>query len=681
MRADGTLPQSVMDGNTETEHATEIGHAIVKHGGFLLVETPARRRVGTTHLPHHALDGCEKHAHMLDHPAWVRLTKLTGAKEIGWDQCPLADVPEESAIKSTIWWATPNIYPIINGLFGHFQCFHPKGTHKKLKGVGADGRFLTTFAENYSTGTNRLIARGLQWYLSGTLAGVCESEHDAVPQVPPAMAGISKTQHADATPPAAPPGTLVLPPGLRRRDLAATPSEVDAFILSDAGSFGFVAGVIRGKHLARHAVTHDFLHNAFDHAEARVLRLLVHAICDAEPWWAELIVEKPCEACITGDASRLGPSGSLPRTEGLVFLDIWHYTIPDIITGCKTVVGVTHAASRKRKSVKVKTKGEAHLAMEIIIAYFESVGKPITWIHTDAAPELKGSEMVPLARRKNIRITTTVVGRSRQNPQEPSWRAQSTSTRKNLEQSRLPDNFWGPAWDDAEDASDLIPSRAAPHDCALGRLLSTADKTIKPAGGYRRAFGSLCYPTLAPRLPSGTLVNKMKSQSQRAILLGYAGGRGGAGEGLGFRERSQAGYICYLPESNSTIVTDDVRIIYDEKTGQGVFPGLVRKVGGGWAIPSSRIPFATDGAAESNTDDNTNADTQDISDLTGDEATSAEPTLDFAPGFAPEPSRGGDSDHAPPPDDVPSRGGDIPHAPLAHTTSTTHHRLHHPLDS
>jgi hypothetical protein len=26
----------------------------------------------------------------------------------------------------------------------------------------------------------------------------------------------------------------------------------------------------------------------------------------------------------------------------------------------------------------------------------------------------------------------------------------------------------------------------------------------------------------------------MKSQSQRAILLGYAGGRGGAGEGIGF---------------------------------------------------------------------------------------------------------------------------------------------------
>ena len=122
-------------------------------------------------------------------------------------------------------------------MFGHFQCFHPKGTHKKLKGVGADGRFLTTFAENYSTGTNRLIARGLQWYLSGTLAGVCESEHDAVPQAPPAVAGVSETRHTDAAPQhVAPPGTLVLPPGLRRRDLATTPSNVDTFILSDAGA-------------------------------------------------------------------------------------------------------------------------------------------------------------------------------------------------------------------------------------------------------------------------------------------------------------------------------------------------------------------------------------------------------------------------------------------------------------
>ena len=62
----------------------------------------------------------------------------------------------------------------------------------------------------------------------------------------------------------------------------------------------------------------------------------------------------------------------------------------------------------------------------------------------------------------------------------------------------------------------LIPSREPPHDCALGRLLSTDTKTVKPNGSHRRPFGSLCYPVVAERLPSGTLVNKAAAQSRRA---------------------------------------------------------------------------------------------------------------------------------------------------------------------
>ena len=75
-----------------------------------------------TLLPHLALEECEKHAHMLDHPAWVQLKKATGAKEIAWDQCPLADVAEDSFIKSSVWLATPNIFPIMHSLFGGLQC-------------------------------------------------------------------------------------------------------------------------------------------------------------------------------------------------------------------------------------------------------------------------------------------------------------------------------------------------------------------------------------------------------------------------------------------------------------------------------------------------------------------------------------------------------------------------------
>ena len=58
--------------------------------------------------------------------------------------------------------------------------YHTKGTHKQLKGVDADGRFRTAATENYSSGTNRLLARGVQWFLSGTVAGVCESEHAGI---------------------------------------------------------------------------------------------------------------------------------------------------------------------------------------------------------------------------------------------------------------------------------------------------------------------------------------------------------------------------------------------------------------------------------------------------------------------------------------------------------------------
>eukprot|EP00966_Prymnesium_polylepis_P119959 2772012-Prymnesium_polylepis.1 len=72
-------------------------------------ETPTRRRRGTTHFDKHALDGCDSHAHMLDHPAWTRFAKITNSTEIPWDQCVDAPVPEEAPVKSSIWLAAPSI--------------------------------------------------------------------------------------------------------------------------------------------------------------------------------------------------------------------------------------------------------------------------------------------------------------------------------------------------------------------------------------------------------------------------------------------------------------------------------------------------------------------------------------------------------------------------------------------
>ena len=133
--------------------------------------------------------------------------------------------------------------------------------------------------------------------------------------------------------------------------------------------------------------------------------------------------------------------------------------------------------------------------MRIIIYYCNSVGKPITtWIHTDGAHELKGAGMIDLANEYRIRITTSSVGSSRQNRQEPTWRATCAAMRTELTQSRLPYSFWRHAFSHAEQGRNIRPSRAAPFDTRLGRLLGR-----KPKGVYRRPFGCLCYLLCAGR--------------------------------------------------------------------------------------------------------------------------------------------------------------------------------------
>ena len=78
-------------------------------------------------------------------------------------------------------------------------------------------------------------------------------------------------------------------------------------------------------------------------------------------------------------------------------------------------------------------------------------------------------------------------------------------------------------------------------------------------------------------------MNKAAHQTKRAILLGYSGGRSGDFEALGVA-RSQPGYICYLPETNSTLVTNDVYICWK------IQPGLERTAGGGVDDPRFSNP-------------------------------------------------------------------------------------------
>ncbi|MDC0525857.1 hypothetical protein OAO87_02565, partial [bacterium] len=468
IKVNGILPREVVESNAECTNAARLSREVARNGGFVIAETPGRR-VGPRAVPRHVLSSCTRAVNMFDHPDWAEFAVEHGASEHVWDQCTKADDPKASPVKTTIWLCTPNISSFIVAEFGHppdSLCNHPAGTHKALRGVDASGTYLTkaSKSENYSAGTNRSVARSF----------------------------------------------------------VAFKASLDRFNASEAAG---VAGVVQGKTLSRGAITHQFIHDSFNHAEARVLKLLPKALSDATDQWAEVIADGPCEACLRGNAPLLGPTGTLPTDEGLIFLDLHHVTVPELFTGFTITLGMTHAASGFAKSVRIGNKSQAHEAIELCLCYLNSVGRPCTWIHTDNAWELMGTKVIVMARGKNIRVTTTTVKSSRKNRQEPQWRAQFAVVRKLL--VGLPFSLWGWASDHAEEGRALLPSRDAPHDCALGRLLSKGGVVVKPPGGFRRPFMCLGYVTEAPRLPSGTLVNKLAPMAKRALCVGYVGGRSG----------------------------------------------------------------------------------------------------------------------------------------------------------
>lgn len=568
-RADGSLPPAVVDANVEAEHLVEICMAVISHDGFALVEQPARRREGSTAVrADHVLKGCERAAHMFDHPGWKQVARKGNAREVVWDQCMLADHPKVAARKSSVWLATERIALPIEAHFGNLHCNHGAGTHPHLTGQDEDGVWVTKAlsTETFSAGTNRLLARCI-------LAAV----------------------HGEAA---------------------------------------YVVGVIQGRYLAKHAVSHDFIHQSFNHAEARVLRHLHHTLSDVPEWWAEQIREQPCDACLRANAPRLPGRGQLPQDDGLYYMDTWHVTTPEIFTGRKLSLGVVHSTTMVRKTVRMLRKSDAPAALEIITAFFNSKGKPIRWLHTDGAGELKGTGLLSTAQRGQVRVTTTTTNSSRSNRQEPQWRVMAAQARSALAQSRLPYSFYGWAIDHVEEGANLLPSRDAPHLCPLERLQGS-----KPAGSHRRPFGCLCYLADAARLPSGTLVNKMAEQGVRAIHLGYGGGESGSFEALG--RRAQSGYYCYVPDGRGRgriVCSQHVRFVTP-----AVYPGLQRTSGGGWVIPTSRIPFHEDFQHTQDEEDTGQMPSSDVLDLRTEEDipysrtdTDDNQGLEFHPGFPDE---------------------------------------------
>jgi len=501
----GRIPPIVAAHNFQCRAACAIARAnLTDKRGAVLAETPALRRTGSED----ATPGCEQHVYMYDHPSWEALITEEGGSVTNFDQCSYLDDPVHalsSGPKATALLSFGGLIEHVKREFGKKRCAHKKGTHRALRGADDKGKYYTSASARYSASLCAGFARCIRKYLAGTAAH----------------------------------------------------GEVSAL----------VAGVLHGKRLPKNSVDAKFFHDSFNHGEQRVLECLQHALSDIEPWMVQCIKQNPigpCDACLKGKAPKVGPSGSLPQSENLIFIDFYHCNVPAIFTGNTARLTSKHAGKSKFvKSVGCSKKSDAPQALELILAFYNSKGCPIGHCHSDCANELRAGGVAPLAAKHKIRITTNVAGVSNHNGVEPIHRVGRDVVCTALALAKLPLCFHELCWAWFEDGHALKPSREAPHDCSLGRLVGNGHK---PKGCHRRPFGGLGYLTEAPRLPNGTLVNKYKEQAVRVLVMGYMGGESGAFETLGI-EKCQPGFLCFEPTRCCLLIGESVRFIAGCFTG------------------------------------------------------------------------------------------------------------------
>ena len=308
--------------------------------------------------------------------------------------------------------------------------------------------------------------------------------------------------------------------------------------------------VTRGKHQSMAGeMTTSILHARFKHCSHANLKH-IHKVLDNIPsHWADLAIASPCDTCLRGHFDSIGGTGAIPKDGRLVCYDIWQTSVPSVHGGQIYIIVFLHFASGVSKSYVLKQKSDAIMAIMQAYVWFTSRSPlPITWFHTDNAPELsRSADVVDFFLKKGIRGTTIAPGVSRSNPAERRLRTLRSATAKGLIQSKLPTNYWAYAWMDAENGLALVPTLEAPFTTPMEKL------TGKKPTSYERPFGCLAYV----KVPNAV---KVGPDSKRGLCMGY---------GIEHLARpSQAAYSIYCPEAKRIYVTPHVKFIED------CFPGL-----------------------------------------------------------------------------------------------------------
>ena len=348
-------------------------------------------------------------------------------------------------------------------------------------------------------------------------------------------------------------GYLMFPSGARA---VVVNSGVFVIPTAEAGPTGpvdaLVQGVTRGKHTAmtvKGSMTGSILHARFKHCAYANITHIDKALSDVPDWWVATLRESPCDICLRGHMDSLPGTGSIPKDQGFIAYDVWQTRVPFVHGGHRYQALFLHTASNVSKSYRMKNRAEALVAIQQAYVWFSTRSQhPITWMHTDLAPELsRDARVTAFLRNHRVRSTTNAPGISRSNPAERRHRTIRSATAKALIQSKLPITYHGYAWEDSENGLACVPTLAPPHTTPYEALTG---KKPKP---YERPFGCLAYV----KVPN---VNKVGEDARRGLCMGYGLEQVG--------KPSQAAYSIYVPSMKRMVVTPMVSFVED------CFPGL-----------------------------------------------------------------------------------------------------------
>ena len=136
-REDGSLPHVVVQSNLMSELAAGVMAAVHSKGGIFVAESPPSR-AANSRFP---IEGRERHASQFDHPAWLGVQQLSGARFIYFDQRTFHDDPSTTSPKKTAFMVSPNAFPAFHSRFAPLLCDHPPRSHRTMYGIDEDGNF------------------------------------------------------------------------------------------------------------------------------------------------------------------------------------------------------------------------------------------------------------------------------------------------------------------------------------------------------------------------------------------------------------------------------------------------------------------------------------------------------------------------------------------------------------